>query len=353
MKRMLGILAALLLLTTAACAAELPALPDGALPEGLSEAAEREGVLSGGLSWLTSSAREAALGALRAGTRSAAQLVLVSLLCGAAAGLAESAGETAAQYVPFCGVAAAAVLSAGDWSALIGLGVRTAEELGTLAKLLLPTLAAAMASGGLASAASVWQVTTLLVSDALCTAVARLLLPLAYGCIALSAAGAMLGEERLGALSDGIGRFTAALLKLAAGAFAGYLTLAGVLTGSADRAEIRAVKAAVSGAIPVVGGVLADTAESALTAAGALRGVIGALGVFAILAVCLAPLLRLGAQYLLYQLAAFAAGLAGTKPLADFLDRLGRVFALVFAMTAACALILLTAMLVAVTVAAG
>ncbi len=144
-----------------------------------------------------------------------------------------------------------------------------------------------------------------------------------------------------------------AALKLAAAAFAAYLTVAGVLTGSVDRAELKVVKAAVSGAIPVVGGVLADTAESALAAAGALRGAVGALGVFAILAVCLTPLLRLGAQYLLYRLASFAAGLAGTKPLAEFLDRLGRVFALVFAMTAACALVLLTAMLVAVTVVTG
>ena len=188
MKHLLMLFAALALLTISACAAPLPAMPDGAVPEELSEAVDRDGVLSGGAAWLLSFAREAGEAALRAGARSAVRLVLVSLICGAAAGLAESAGETAAQYVPFCGVAAAAALSAGDVNALVGLGAQTAEELSVLARLLLPTLSAAMASGGLAMTAGVWQVTTLLVSDALCAAVARLLLPLAYGCIAAGAA---------------------------------------------------------------------------------------------------------------------------------------------------------------------
>ena len=56
-------------------------------------------------------------------------------------------------------------------------------------------------------------------------------------------------------------------------------------------------------------------------------------------------------QFLLYKLAAFAVGLAGTKALGEYLDRLGGAFALVFAMTATCALILLVALLVAAAIA--
>ena len=74
---------------------------------------------------------------------------------------------------------------------------------------------------------------------------------------------------------------------------------------------------------------------------------------FAIGAVCLVPLLRLGLQFLLYRLAAFAAGLVGSKALGEYLDRLGGAFALVFAMTAACALLLLVALLVATAMAAA
>jgi len=344
-------LLAVLLLSITARAAELPALPDGVLPDGLAEAAARDGILHGGAAWLAETARTALYNVVGAGMRSAALLVLVALICGAAEGM--TGGGEAARYVPFCGVLATAALAAGDLQSLIGLGARTVDGLGTLAKLLLPAIAASMAAGGLVSTASVWQVTTLMICDLLSAAVSQLLLPLVYCCLAAAAAGAALGEEGLGTLADGIKRLVTTGLKLVTAAFSAYLAVSGVLTGSADRTAVRATKAAVSGAIPVVGGMLADAAESVLAAAGMLRGAIGALGVFAVGAVCLTPLLRLGVQFLLYKLAAFAAGLVGTKALAGFLNRLGEAFALVFAMTAASALMLLAAILVAVTMAVG
>lgn len=349
-KRFAAFVLALVCLSVPVCAAELP---DGALPETLARAVERQGVLAGGLGWLEETARGALAEVLRSGVRSTALLVLAAVLCGAAEGAAQGAGDGAAQLVPLCGVLAAGTLAAGDLRSLIGLGAQTVEELGTLAKLLIPTLSAAFAAGGFASTASVWQVTTLLVCDALCGAVSRYLLPLVYCHIAASAADAMLCDGRLGALADGLRKLLTAALKLLCITFTAYLAAAGVLTGSADRTAVRAAKAALSGAVPVVGGVLSDAAETVLSAAGALRATMGATGVLAVLAACLTPLLRLGAQLLLYHAAAFAAGLVGPKPLAAFLARLGDTFSLVFAMTAACALILLASLLVAVTITAG
>jgi len=303
------------------------------------------------LAELAETARSALDGALRESVRGAALLVLVALLCGAADALARD--TLAAQYVPLCGVLAAATVAAGETRALLGLGAATVEELGTLAKLLLPTVAAALASGGFVSTASVWQVTTLLVCEALCAAAARYLLPLTYCHIAASAADAMLGEGRLGLLADGFKSLLTGALKLLCAAFTAYLTVTGVLTGSADRAAVKAAKAAVSGAVPVVGGVLSDAAEAVFSAAGAARGTAGALGVCAVLSACLAPLLRIGAQLVLYKLAAFAAALVGTKALSDFLARLGDAFALVFAMTAACALVLTASLLAAIAITTG
>ncbi len=349
MKRLISLLLALAMLTTSVRAA----LPEGLLPQELTEAAETYGVLDGGLSWLAESVRSAFGGIFHESVRGAVLLVLVALLCGAAEGMAQGAGGGAARYVPLCGVLAAATLAAGDLRSLLGLGAATVEELGTLARLLLPAVAAALASGGFVSTASVWQVTTLLVCDALCGAVSRYLLPLTYCHIAAAAADAMLGEGRLGMLADGLKSLLTGALKLLTAAFAAYLTAAGVLTGSADRAAVKAAKAAVSGAVPVVGGALSDAAEAVLAAAGSARWTVGALGVFAILAACIVPLLRIGIQFTLYKLAAFAAGLVGTKALSDFLTRLGDAFALVFAMTAACALILMASMLTAAAITAG
>lgn len=346
-------LLALMLLTTAARAAALPEGLAEALPEGLAHAAEAGDVLAGGAAWLYETVRTSLGGIVRGAARSAVLLALTALVCGAAEGLAESAGETAARYVPYCGVLAVTTLATGDLQSLIGLGVRTVEELGTFSALLLPAMAASMAAGGLVSTASVWQVTTLLICDAFNSTAAKLLLPLTSCYIAAAAAGAALGEGQLDLLADGIRKLVTGALTLGLTAFTAYLTVAGVLTGSADRTAVRAAKVALSGVVPVVGSVLGDAAEGVLAAAGTLRGTLGALGVFAVLGACVLPLLRLGVQFLLYKAAAFAAGLAGTKELCEFIDRLGDAFALVFAMTAACALVLLVALLVAVTASVG
>ncbi|MBE6910128.1 MAG: stage III sporulation protein AE [Ruminococcaceae bacterium] len=351
--RFAALLALLTALSVPVHAAQLPETLRALLPEEIAASEELGGVLAAGTAWLRDTVTSSLGAFVRGGVRNAALLTLTAMICGAAEGLCAPAGEDAARYVPYCGVLTAAALAAGDLRALIGLGAQTVEELATLGRLLLPTLAAAMAAGGYVSTAGVWQVTTLMVCGLLNNAVSCLLLPLVYCHIAASAAGAVLDGSRLEQLADGIRKLSSGVLIAFTAAFTAYLSMAGVLTGSADRAAVKAAKLAVSGAIPVVGGVLSDAAEGVLASAGALRGSVGTLSVFVLLAVCLTPLLRLGVQFLLYKAAAFASGLFGPKQLTGFLDRLGDAFALVFAMTAASATILLAALLTAMTVAAG
>ena len=66
-------------------------------------------------------------------------------------------------------------------------------------------------------------------------------------------------------------------------------------------------------------------------------------GVLAVLGTCAAPFLRLGLQYLLYKLAAFAAGTVSSPALVKLVDRLGSAFGLILGMVGSCALLLTVA----------
>ena len=275
-------------------------------------------------------------------------LALTVLLTGAADGFASSLGENASRFVPLVGVLCVTTLSAGDLSSLIGLGTATMQDLADLTKLLLPTMAAALAGCGGVFTASAWQVGTLFAADALTTLIHELLLPLVYCHIALASAGAALPESGLDKLADGLKKLISWLLCGAVTAFTLYLSVSGVLTGSADRAAVKAAQTAVSGAVPVVGSILAESAEMVLSAAHSLRAAIGAAGVLGVLA-CLAPLVRLSVQFLLYRAAAFVSAVSGVKPLERLLEQLGDAFALVLGMTAACAALLLAALLVSIS----
>ena len=126
----------------------------------------------------------------------------------------------------------------------------------------------------------------------------RLLIPLVYAYVAVSCAQAAVGDPGLERLAGLLKGAAAALLTGLLLAFVGYLTASGAIAGSVDAAAVKAAKLAISRAIPVVGGVLADASESVLAGAGALRGTVGAAGLIVVLAICLGPFLRLALQYL-------------------------------------------------------
>ena len=340
MRRTVFLLLTLALLTVPVCAVQLPGELLDALPEEAAALAEGEGITEEGVRLLVQSFFDALRASLDRSLRGAVLLALPVLLTGAAGGFASSLGGAAPRVTP---------LSAGDLSSPIGLGPATMQDLADLTKLLLPTMAAALAGCGGVFTASAWQVGTLFAADALTTLIQELLLPLVYCHIALASAGAALPESGLDKLADGLKKLISWLLCGAVTAFTLYLSVSGVLTGSADRAAVKAAQTAVSGAVPVVGSILAESAEMVLSAAHSLRAAIGAAGVRGVLRACLAPLVRLSVQFLLYRAAAFVSAVSGVKPLERLLEQLGDAFALVLGMTAACAALLLAALLVSIS----
>lgn len=352
MRRLCSLFFVALLLMNSASALDVPREAEQGIPPELIESAElHDSLLTGGAAYLGDLLRSSLSDIVRSGTRSAVLLMLLALFCGALDGLGSGAGETGVRFVPYFGVVGAALISAGDLSSLIGMGAQAVEDLGALTKLLLPTVAASIAAGGFVGTASVWQVGTLMASDLLGSVIRGLLLPLVYCYIALAAAGALLPKSHLDCLADAIKKLISWGICSAMIIYTAYLTISNVLAGSADRLAVKAGGVLISNAIPIVGGILSEATEAVLSGAGALRGVIGTLGIFAVLSLCLVPLLRLGIQFLFYQAAAFLSAMSGIEPLQKFIERLSGAFSLVIALTASCAFLLLSALLVSITMA--
>lgn len=114
-------------------------------------------------------------------------------------------------------------------------------------------------------------------------------MPLVYGYIAASVAYAAVGNEGLKRLGALLKWLVTTVLTIVMLVFVGYLTISGIIAGSTDAATVKAAKFAISGAVPVVGGILADASESVLAAAGVLRSTVGIFGMIVILAICLLP----------------------------------------------------------------
>ena len=230
------------------------------------------------------------------------------------------------------GTAAVAALLLEPSGSLLELGVETVRDLQEYGKLLLPVLASALAATGGVTASTGLYVGTAAFNTLLSAAIPSLVLPILKLLLALSIAHGAVGEpilERLGALV----RFCAEwALKLGLYLFTGYMAVTGVVSGAADALAGKAAKIAVSGAVPVVGGILSDAADAVLLSAATLGSGAGIWGILTVLAVFLAPALRIGVQYLLLKLTAAAGEALGCGRCAavvgDFAGVLGLLMAL-------------------------
>ena len=277
------------------------------------------------------------------------KLLAVVLLCG----LAESAGlgvkGDGLKAAEVAGALAVTALTVSDITAMVGLGRETIGRMDDFAQLLLPAMAALTAATGGVTGAAVRQGVTVLFSDLLISAIDRLLVPLLYAYTAACCAHAALGNEGLKKLADLIKGAIVFFLTTGLLLFVGYLTASGAIAGSADAAAVKAAKMAISRAVPVVGGILSDAAETVLAGAGVLRGTVGLAGTLAVLAICFTPFLQLAIQYLTYKGAAALTGTVASSGLCQLLDRIGGAFGLILGMTGSCALILLFSIVSAVS----
>ena len=283
---------------------------------------------------------------LKVGVRSGLMLLVIVLLCAMAEGVRAAGGESGGLNVCIlAGTLAVTAVSASDMSAMMGLGRSTIDSMQGFSKVLLPVTAACTAAMGAPAGAAARQVATSLFSNALLTLIDRLLVPVVYAYVAVCAACAAVGNPGLkkvaGVLKWVVTRSLTALLVL----FVTYLTVSGTVAGTADAAALKVAKMAISAAVPVVGGIISNAAETILVGAGMLKNTVGVFGMLAVLGICVVPFLKLGIHYLTYKvIGALSATLADTR-LAELIDNIGTAFALMLGMTAASALLLLVSIL--------
>ncbi len=263
-----------------------------------------------------------------------AAMVLACSILSSFSGMAKNTAELV------CCTAIAAMLL-GQTNSLIRLGSETVTQLSEYGKLLLPVLTAAMAAqGGVTSSTALFTGTTIF-DTLLSSLIAKLLVPMIYLYLALSAVNSAVGQDLLKQGRDFIKWLMTWCLKTILYIFTGYMGITGVISGTTDAAALKAAKLTISGVVPVVGGILSDASEAVLVSAGLVKNASGIYGIFAILAVFLGPFLKIGIQYLVLKLTAAVCGVFGQKRVTDLIGDFSGAMGMLLAMTGSVCLLLL------------
>lgn len=239
--------------------------------------------------------------------------------------------------IELAGVTAVAALLLEPSRSLIELGVDTVQDLQSYGKLLLPVMASSLAAQGGVTSSTALYVGTAVLDAVLSAAVTSVMVPMVWMFLALAISHAAVGEPLLGKFRDLLRWAMEWALKLTLYVFTGYMAVTGVVSGTADAAAGKAARIAVSGAVPVVGGILSDATDAVLLAASTLGSGAGIWGILTVLAIFCAPSLRIGVQYLLLKATAAIGetlgGLRCAALISDFAAAMGLLMALVSTQT--------------------
>ena len=274
-----------------------------------------------------------------------AVLLLCRLLCCFGEDRVSSASMLAASL-------AVTVCCMSDIKTMIGLGRNVMEEINGFTALLLPVMAAAATASGAPTSGTAIYTVSAFFCNALIRVCRSVLIPLLYVFLALGTADAALGQNRLAKFRELTGWVIKNTLKAALYLFTGLLTATGVISGTADAAALKAAKVAISGMIPVVGGIVSDASSSLLAGAGILKSAVGTFGMLAILAMFTLPFFQVGISYLGLKLTSALGGLLGSGH-DKLLDTLTGTMGYMLAMIGSCTAMSIIACCCFVKVAAG
>jgi len=245
------------------------------------------------------------------------------------------------EFVRLSGTVVVALTLIKPSNTLIHLGVSTIEQISTYGKLLIPVMTASLAAQGGVSTSGALYAGTAIFNTVLSATIVSLFIPVLYIYLVISIANSAIGNEMLKQIQKFIKWLMTWLLKLATLIFTGYISITGVVSGAVDTSALKAAKIAISGAVPVVGGLMSDASEAILVSAGLMKNAAGVFGLLTILSLWLAPFLKIAVHYLLLKITAAFCSAFGHKETCGLIQDFAGVMGLTLAATGVMCLLFL------------
>ena len=249
------------------------------------------------------------------------KLVLIAALCSLAVIL--SPDRRIGRHAELAACCAAALLLSGSAECVIPEARNTLFRLSDYGKAAFPAFFMAAASCGASVSASVKYASVSFASNLYMALSERVLLPMISAYFAVGITLSLAENAFLKAAERALRWCIVTAMTLFTGGFCTYIGLSGVISGSADAAAVKAAKSVISTLLPVVGGILSDSAATMLEAASVIKNTAGVFCLIAVCAMCAAPFGLLLAKMLLLKAAAAVSGMGSCSAYSRLLSCAG------------------------------
>ena len=248
-------------------------------------------------------------------------LVMLAILCSLVGVL--SPEQRIGKNAELAACCMAALLLMGRAEGVLEEAEDALYRLSDYGKAAFPAYFLSVAACGASVSASVKYASVSFVSNLFMELSHRYILPIihAYLSVAITCSiaenGLLRGAEKL------LKWCAASLMTLLTGGFCTYISLSGQISGSVDAAAVKAAKTVISTVLPVVGGILSDSAATMLSAAAVIKNTAGVFCLIAVCAICAGPFALLLVKMLALKAAAALSELGSCERYARLLSSMG------------------------------
>ncbi len=282
------------------------------------------------------------------GVRCVAVICAVSFLLSIADSLLTGENNGAAKTtLSLVGAVAVTAFASEQLTSVMGMGKTFISGVNSFSKALLPSVAAAEAATGLVTSATLKACATLIFSDVLIGLINSVLIPLVYVVLFAATANATAKNPSLEKISKLASKVISITLKLLLGAFVSYISVSGLVSASADKAGLKLAQFALGTAVPVVGTVISEAAETVIAGAAMMKSAIGVFGMLTVLSAFATPFAIMLINYLAFKAASFVASPVIGANISELSSKIGECFGLILAMCASVAVLIIISVIAA------
>ena len=201
---------------------------------------------------------------------------------------------------------------------LVSLSRDTVEQLARFIQASSPVIATMIAATGSVAGGGLVQPLTALISDTMTGIFKTAVLPLILAAAAIAVAGSFSGKRQLARLSDTIHSLIKWITGIAFTVFLGIISIRGISAAGADSLSVRTLKYTLDKGIPIVGGAVSGTLDTARGCAVLIKNAAGITAILIGLGLLLVPLIEIAGASITLRLAS-----AASEPIAD--ERMSRL----------------------------
>ena len=256
-----------------------------------------------------------------------------------------------ANFIATAGCCAVAMLTLSGVDSIITQASEALIRLSDYSKAAMPVIfTAAAATGAVASSAAKYGAVCLAV-DILISTAQKLVIPCVYAFLALSVAKSLFNNSIVQACANFVKWAATTLMTVLTLSFSAYIGMTGLIAGSTDAAAVKTARTFISTVLPVVGGIISDSASVVLSAAGIIKNTVGVFALISVCALCAGPFATLGMKLLMYKAAGALSALASCERLSTLVNDVGKALSMLLGMVGCCGIMLFISFMSAIKAA--